>query len=185
MPITDPSASIQNYEMAALAASNVPRMTSGYSTLAQQQQAMRSMTGGVYGGTNEYCGMENAYRAGLRSGGGLKAYSSSGSPPPGAFYGDMMTQQQQMNLRQMVNNENAFHPQSNNWAQQPQPQSCARMMPSFNENSLFSDFMPASQRANSFGSTNNFSSTTTSSYLSSLSSAHSRDEGLGDSPTST
>jgi hypothetical protein len=200
MPMTDPSASIQNYEMAALAVSNVSRVGSGsgYGTLAQQSQqpAMRQISG--YG--NEYCGIENIYRgnsnSGLRSaapGSGIKAYSASGSPPP--FYGgnDMMSAQQPngMGLRQMVNNENIYNPQ--NW--NPQQNCASRMM--FNESSLFNDFLP-NPRANSFGSTNNYLNninnnnngstigTSTINYLSSLSSSsHSRDEGLGDSPSST
>jgi hypothetical protein len=206
MPMTDPSASIQNYEMAALAVSNVSRVAgSGYGTLAQQQQqqpTMRQISG--YG--NEYCGIENIYRggnsnSGLRSaapGAGIKAYSASGSPPP--FYGggnDMMSAQQPqqpngMGLRQMVNNENIYNPQ--NW--NPQQNCASRMM--FNESSLFNDFLP-NPRANSFGSTNNYLNninnnnnngstigTSTINYLSSLSSSsHSRDEGLGDSPSST
>lgn len=190
MPITDPSASLQNYEMAALAATNIPRMN--YNTLQQQQQAsqMRSMSG--YG--NEYCGVENIYRPGMRA--GIKAYSASGSPPPGAFYNEMLASQQQPQQQQqhamapslrhqMVNNENIYQPQ--NWQQQQQQshqQGCAptRMMPSFNENSLFNDFLP-NARANSFGSTNNYNSS--NNYLCSLSSAHSNDEGLGDSPSST
>lgn len=206
MPMTDPSASIQNYEMAALA-SNVSRVNGGgYSTQlsqqqqSQQQQTMRQISG--YG--NEYCGVENLYRtSGLRSGGncgmGMKAYSASGSPPP--FYGDMMPSQQPTatgmgsNVRQMVNNENIYNPQS--WQPQQQQNNCnSRMM--FNESSLFNDFLP-NPRANSFGSTNNYLSnnnttssiasaatSTTLNYLSSLSSSsHSRDEGLGDSPSST
>lgn len=78
MPITDPTASIQSYEMAALNSSNIPRMNA-YSAQSQQQPQMRPLGGG-YGAGNEYCGVENLYRAGLRS--GLKSYSSSGSPPP-------------------------------------------------------------------------------------------------------
>jgi hypothetical protein len=197
MPMTDPSASIQTYEMAALSA---PRMNGGYSTLSQQplqqQPQMRQISG--YG--NEYnCGVENMYRngGGLRS--GLKAYSASGSPPPPFYGSEMMPSQQQpsngmpSNLRQMVNNENIYNPQ--NWQPQPQQslqqqQSCnSRLM--FNESSLFNDFLP-NPRANSFGSTNNYlnninnnNSTTTTTYLCSLSSSHSRDEGLGDSPSST
>lgn len=196
MPMTDPSASIQNYEMAALAVSNVSQRVgggNGYSTLAQQQQPQQPTMRQISGYGNEYCGIENLYRSnnsGLRSiapGSGIKAYSASGSPPP--FYGDMMqTQQNGMGgggLRQMVNNENIYQPQ--NWQQQQQQshqQGCAptRMMPSFNENSLFNDFLP-NARANSFGSTNNYNSS--NNYLCSLSSAHSNDEGLGDSPSST
>jgi RNA-binding protein MEX3 len=198
MPMTDPSASIQTYEMAALAATNIPRMNNvnGYSTLSQQQQPLQqqSQMRQISGYGNEFCGVENMYRSGLRSSGGLKAYSASGSPPP--FYGatEMMPSQQQqsngMPLRTMINNENIYNPQS--WQQsQPQPQqqfqqqqSCnSRLM--FNESSLFNDFLP-NPRANSFGSTNNYLNNinNNSTYLCSLSSS-SRDEGLGDSPSST
>lgn len=102
---------------------------------------------------------ENIYGPGMR---GYKAYSASGSPPP-AFYDQMNA------FRPTVNNENVFNQgwQQNTYSSQ-------------GENGFFGDL--TNPRTNSFGSTGTYLS---GSLLGNLSSAISRDEGLGDSPTST
>lgn len=102
---------------------------------------------------------ENLYGPGMR---GYKAYSASGSPPP-AFYDQMNA------FRPAVNNENVFN---QGWQQ--------NAYSSQGENGFFGDL--TNPRTNSFGSTGTYLS---GSLLGNLSSAISRDEGLGDSPTST
>ena len=102
---------------------------------------------------------ENLYGPGMR---GYKAYSASGSPPP-SFYDQMNA------FRPTVNNENVFN---QGWQQNPYS--------SQGENGFFGDL--TNPRTNSFGSTGTYLS---GSLLGNMSSAISRDEGLGDSPTST
>uniref|UniRef100_A0A7E4VDD1 RNA-binding protein MEX3B n=1 Tax=Panagrellus redivivus TaxID=6233 RepID=A0A7E4VDD1_PANRE len=181
MPITiDPSVSMQNFDsFGALSHVNTGgaphRQTAAYPCYPGNGGGYRGAENGGYGCGSGY-GMGGGASAYMRGSGNMKAYSAAGSPPP--YFNDMLTRGNAGpgSNNNIVNNENAFT--MGNW--QPQEASVNR---------FYHDYLLDSPRANTFNSTSaSYLGATTANannYLSSLSSsATSRDEGLGDSPSS-